>query len=86
MVLVVLLTTAYHSSNTPPAETIYAEQLVRVHKKLQQVSDDKFDPVSFIQPVQGNEARSGIYFLYILFFKRIFPGCQILLKTMAKEQ
>ena len=55
VVLVVLLTLAYHSSNSPPAEAIYAEQLGRVHKKLQQVSDDKFDPVSFIQPVQGTQ-------------------------------
>ena len=57
ILVLLFLTTVYHSTNTPPAETVYAEKLVRVHEKLQQVSEDIFEPVSFIQPAQGSEAR-----------------------------
>ena len=60
LLLLLFLTTVYHTNSNKLAdspESIYAEKLVRLHKKLQQVKDNNFEPVRFIQPVQGAEDR-----------------------------
>ena len=57
VLVLIFLTTVYKSTDKQESESIYAERLVRVHKKLQQVNEDNFDPVKFIPSVQGNAEK-----------------------------
>ena len=57
VLVLIFLTTVYKSTDKQESESIYAEQLVGVHKKLQQVNEDNFDPVKFIPSVQGNAEK-----------------------------
>lgn len=57
VLVLIFLTTVYKSTDKQESESIYAERLVGVHKKLQQVNEDNFDPVKFIPSVQGNAEK-----------------------------
>ena len=41
-------------------EAAYAERLVMVHKKLQQVPEENYQPVQFIQNKESQDNRLGI--------------------------
>ena len=57
VLVLIFLTCAYRTSDKQTSESIYAERLVGVHKKLQQVNDNNFEAVKFIPAVLGNAAR-----------------------------
>ena len=54
LLLLIYLTTVYRSRDREKMESDYAQKLVRVHKKLQQVNENNFDPVKFL-PVKPME-------------------------------
>ena len=50
----------YQTVEKQAGEAAYAERLVMVHKKLQQVPEEKYQPVQFIQNKESQENRSDI--------------------------
>jgi len=57
VLVLIFLTCAYRTSDKQQSESIYAERLVGVHKKLQQVNENNFEAVKFVPAVPGNAAR-----------------------------
>jgi len=58
LLLLIFLTTVYRSRDKEKVESDYAQKLVRVHKKLQQVNENNFDPVKFLPVKPMEHSRS----------------------------
>eukprot|EP00092_Neocalanus_flemingeri_P007701 GFUD01008317.1.p1 GENE.GFUD01008317.1~~GFUD01008317.1.p1 ORF type:complete len:703 (+),score=116.08 GFUD01008317.1:215-2323(+) len=62
VLVLIFLTCAYRTTDKENTESIYAEGLVGIHKKLQQVNDNNFEAVKFLPAVVGNAARPNNFF------------------------
>ena len=60
VLLLILVTTVYQTGEKQAGEAAYAERLVMVHKKLQQVPEENYQPVQFIQNKESHDSRLEI--------------------------